>query len=148
MTAALGVAWVLGAGQYDYLGDGGRLAPGTLPALAGGVMAVCGLGVMLGAFRPQAADAADPTELAPPEGEPPGDGDRTSTGPLVALLGVLTVCLVLAPMIGFDFAFAAATFVILKLIERSSLLAAVSAAVAIWAACFLLFELVLQVPLP
>src|SRR5690554_5757663 len=45
LLTALGVVWAVTSIDYGVIGDGGRLAPGTVPFGAGVVLALCGVAI-------------------------------------------------------------------------------------------------------
>ena len=162
VVSAIGIAWAWMAGAYGYLGEGGRVEAGTLPALAGAVLLVCGLSVTTAALirhararRPVPVDASE-AELpnSGRDGEPDADDGAydlmDAKAPLkrAVVLGGLLACLLLAPVLGFTAAFATLTFILVKLVEGRSLWAAGGAAAAIFAFGYVVFESLLQVPLP
>jgi len=154
ITTALGVFWLWQAGHYGYLAEGGRLAAGTLPAVAGLVMAVCGAVIAISAvLRLRQSTATIESDEATlnlfsdddqPSAAPSDHGDRKA----LLLFACLIVCLLGVPLIGFAFAFAILTFVIVRFFERRSLVASASTAAGVWATSYLLFELLFKVPLP
>src|SRR5690606_5831442 len=56
LLTALGAVWAVTSIGYGLIGEGGRLAPGTVPFGAGVILALCGIAIavkgVLVAFRP------------------------------------------------------------------------------------------------
>lgn len=145
---ALGVAWAWLARDYDLIGEGGRLAAGSLPALAGFILVACGGVIVWSALRRHAPNplpgetlASDPDESnneAPPEAR---SKSRTVLVMLIASLALVTI-------LGFSLSLALFTFLVLLGVERRSVRVSLGAAIALWAVGFVGFELLLGVNLP
>lgn len=151
IVISLGAVWTWYAGDYGYIGEGGRMAAGTLPAIAGGVLIACGLAVVitaLGRVVTGPADGDGSHGQRPKGPRRPPSGALDSGSRRLLLLGGLAICLLAAPLLGFTASFAVLTFLVMKLLERRSVVAATLSALAIFAFGYVVFELLLQVPLP
>lgn len=151
VLVAIGALWSWEAGGYGYLGEEGRLAAGTLPALAGAVLALCGVAVCLSALLRARTSGRGATREEPAGKEESGQSARPPMDARlrrVLLLCGLLVCLLTAPLLGFTLSFALLTFFVVKVLEGRGLLLAVGCAGAIFGFGYLIFETLLQVPLP
>lgn len=152
LVVFLGAAWVWMARDLGLIGEGGRVEAGTLPALAGGVLAACGLAIVASGLRGRgtgspAGGAPEETDRGPTGAEP--QAQRNLRIPKAGIVFVaLLVCLAAAPVLSFALAFAIFVFVVTRVIEGKSLVLSAAAALGIWAVAFVGFELLLSVPLP
>lgn len=171
LLIALGTVWAVTSIGYGLIGEGGRLAPGTVPFSAGTVLALCGVVIAIkgvltsrvpvgtpgsevaGESVAVAVDSAAVTPAARLGGPQP----ETRRERLLALPRehpVLSVYLLIAfgvllmPIIGFSVAFALAIFSILRFVERQRVLLAATVAVVTALFGFILFEVVFNLPLP
>lgn len=154
VVVALGAAWIWLARDYGLIGEGGRLDAGSLPALAGGVLVVCGSVVAWSALRQApAAPRPDGENLPEPAGRGDGTGQsdqahsKVSSRARVVFL-MLFASLALATVVGFSLSLALFTFLVLLVLERRSVTVSAGAAVAMWAFGYICFELLLGVSLP
>lgn len=165
LLTALGAVWAVTSIGYGLIGEGGRLAPGTVPFGAGVILAVCGIAIAVKGVIAGLAPASDPEADNDGEAEavqsapasPAGPGPQPPFARLRTLVGshpVLTVYALVAggvlimPVAGFAPAFALAIFSILWLVERQRVLLAAVVAIATAAFGFVLFEVVFNLPLP
>lgn len=155
VVVALGATWIWLARDYGLIGEGGRLDAGTLPALAGGVLVVCGSVTAWSALR-QAPAAARPDGEHPSEPADRADGtdqsdqanDAKASSRARTVFLVLFASLALATAVGFSLSLALFTFLVLLVLERRSVAVSACAAVAMWAFGYICFEMLLGVPLP
>lgn len=170
--AVLGIVWALTSIGYGLTADA-RLAPGTVPFIAGGLLAVCGLtlaakGIVASVRSDEpllqlvaSGDETATSSAAGPAASSPGAADAPRPTPVAQRLQsavlhrpVLSVYLIVVaamlimPLTGFALAFAIAIFTIMRWVEQQRLLLSTVVAVATALAGYLLFEVVFRLPLP
>ncbi|EAR25859.1 hypothetical protein A20C1_08263 [marine actinobacterium PHSC20C1] len=175
---AIGTVWAVGAGGYGLLGEGGRLAPGTLPFACGVALAITGVFITAKTLFGARIDSDPDHELdeseaiataesgaeqsAPDLGS--GASDKTpvltrlSTAariralpaayPVGTVLLFLAVGLLLMPLLGFAISFALVIVAILRFVEKQALRTALLVGVVTSLFGFLLFEVLFNLPLP
>ncbi|SCL32169.1 Tripartite tricarboxylate transporter TctB family protein [Micromonospora rhizosphaerae] len=163
VLAVVGLAAAAGGSYYGVFVDGGRVGPGFLPVLAGGLTAIlCGW-VALGSVRgqpsrpggaaagagPHAAGDTDPMESGTDDDvDISGRSGRERIRNLWKVFGLTLGAILLVQVVGFLAAFGGLVFVISTWVERQALLkSAVIAAVAT-GLIYGVFGLFLHVPLP
>lgn len=151
VVVALGAVWIWLARDYGLIGEGGRLDAGTLPALAGAVLLVCG-GIVVwsslhGRVGATGADGPHLTSDDDSDGAGAGGGEGAGSKPRTAFL-MLVASLALVTVVGFSLSLALYTLLVLLLVERRSAASSAGAAVAMWVFSYLCFEVLLGVPLP
>ncbi|MFE9655622.1 tripartite tricarboxylate transporter TctB family protein [Micromonospora sp. NPDC006431] len=152
VLALLGLAAAAGGLSYGVFVDDGRVGPGFLPVVAGGLTALlCGwIAVRPGVERAGVTDAAEPAEA------PDADDDIDITGRsrrervrnLWAVFALTFGAILLVQVVGFLAAFAGLVFVISTWIERQSLVRSALIAALTAAVIYGVFGLFLRVPLP
>lgn len=171
LLLAIGVVWAIGAGDYGLLGEGGRLAPGTVPFFCGAALALTGTFIAGKALLHSGRRADDIGDSGGAEITVAGAGNPapatagttiTATRPSIATrlrlipvtYPVLSVYLIMAagillmPVFGFAVSFALLIFVILRFVERQRVLTSILVGVTTAACGFLLFEVLFNLPLP
>jgi putative tricarboxylic transport membrane protein len=162
----LGVVWAITSAGYGVIGEGGRLAPGTVPFVAGVILAICGVaiaakGVIASRLtvgqveRETEHDGAEAAEIAPApsvasETESVTSGLRAfpRAHPVLSVYLIVVLGVLMMPVAGFSIAFSLAIFAILRFVERQRVLLAVAIAVTTALFGFVLFEVVFNLPLP
>jgi hypothetical protein len=171
VLAALGLAAVIGGLGYGAFGEKGLIGPGFLPVLAGGLVALFAVIDVVGRLRSRAehdtaaaivSDAVAPVELEPVEPEAIqletaeadrdvdiyGRSQKQRTRMLVAVIGILIATLVLVNVVGFIIAFALMLLACAVVVERQKLLPSIIVTVVALSAAYLIFGVMLRVPLP
>lgn len=174
----IGIVWAVGAGGYGLLGEGGRLAPGTLPFVCGVALAITGIFItaktLFGArivsdpdHELDESEAIVTTESGA-ENPAPDLGSSVSTrttvptqlsraariralpaaNPVAAVLLFLAVGLLLMPLLGFAISFALVIVAILRFVEKQALRTSVLVGLVTSLFGFLLFEVLFNLPLP
>lgn len=146
LVILLGATWIWGAADLGLIGEGGRVEAGTLPALAGGILVLCGAGIAVAGVLGRRRNL--PSARASLGSGATGSRRRIAVPKAVTVFGALLVGLLSASVLGFAIAFAAFVFAVIRFVERRSLVVSVGAALAIWALAFVGFEMLLGVPLP
>lgn len=144
LLALVGAASVVGALQHDVLLEGGRVGPGLLPLVCGGLLALLGAVSAVRARR-------DPDAEATPVGDAADIFGRTAmerVRHLWIVFGLLLVTLLLVTVLGFLISFGLFVLVVSTWIERRrilpSLLITAVACLVVWG----VFVAFLGVPLP
>jgi putative tricarboxylic transport membrane protein len=162
VLAAVGVAAVLGGLGYGAFGEEGRIGPGFLPVLAGGLVAFFAILDILGRLRDRSATHAelpiDTETIHAIEGDLTAEGDsdvdifgrtqKQRNRMLFAVSGIVLGTLLLVNLIGFILAFGVMLFVIAVFVEKRKLLSSAIVTVVSLAAAYLIFGVFLRVPLP
>ncbi len=130
--AALGVYVFVQSRQWAYYGDDGP-GPGFFPAWYGCAMVALSLAlIVVTIWKQRATEEVD------------WGGVRRA----LATWLVFAACAAAMPWLGFSVCFAILTFFMVAVVFRQSVMSAVIAALAASAGFYILFPLVLQVPLP
>lgn len=140
LLIALGAAFAIGATSYEVFGEGGRIAPGFMPFVTGVLMAV--FGAMVG---------VEALLRAPREQEDGEDGEDAETGTrrtVVLVFGALFVAVLLIPVLGFLLSFGLLVFGLIWYVEREGLLLGLGLGTGAAVLAWLVFGLLLQIPLP
>lgn len=150
---ALGIAMAVGAGSYRILGEGGRIAPGFTPLIAG--IALTGFAGW--AFvetwtkrrraTAQSANEAASTDVTTSDAEP-GDGHPATQRRVVVVFALMLATIVLTVLTGFLAAFGLLILTLLWLVEKEKLWVALTVSVTATFAAWGVFVLLLQIPLP
>lgn len=174
----IGLVWAMGAVGYGLLGDGGRLAPGTLPFVCGVTLAITGVLItaktLFGASMASDPDreldeleAVAATEFGAEQSAPDiGSSASTKTTlttqqspaarilalpsayPVAAVLLFLAAGVLLMPLLGFAISFALVIVAILRFVEKQALRTSLLVGVITSLLGFLLFEVLFNLPLP
>jgi hypothetical protein len=165
LLTALGVVWAVTSIGYGLIGDGGRLAPGTVPFGAGVILAVCGFAIAVkgtvaglapaGDREAENIGEAEAVQSAPASPAPVGPQSRVDRlrgklqgHPVLSVYAMVTAGVLIMPVVGFSAAFALAIFSILWLVERQRVWLAMAIAVVTAVFGYVLFEVVFNLPLP
>jgi putative tricarboxylic transport membrane protein len=167
VLAAVGIAAVLGGIGYGAFGEEGRIGPGFLPILAGGLVAFFALFDIIGRVR--SSKTPDALELAlgdalPESVETPvedgsaveldddldifGRTQKQRNRMLVMVLGIVIASLLLVNVIGFLLALGLMLFACAFVVERRKWLPSLIVTIVAVATAYLVFGVLLRVPLP
>lgn len=164
---ALGSAAAIVAAGYGFLGEDGRIGPGFLPTIAGGLMAFFAAVNALTSGKEHGATlegmvedkvvedavSAGPADI-PADAASAGSTDiygrtqRQRDRMLWAVVGIVLATVLLVPLLGFLLAFAAMLVVIAVVVERRKIVPSVVVTAITLAATYAVFVLFLRVPLP
>ncbi|MCU1518800.1 MAG: hypothetical protein JWQ75_3521 [Pseudarthrobacter sp.] len=167
---ALGLAAAVVAAGYGFLGGDGRIGPGFLPTIAGGLMALFAAVNALTSGKKQGATLESMVEERVVEdatadaGPVPADVSAATANAegtdiygrtqrqrdkmLWAVTGIVLATVLLVPLLGFLLAFAAMLLVIAVVVERRKIIPSVVVSVLTLAVTYAIFVLFLRVPLP
>jgi putative tricarboxylic transport membrane protein len=159
--------------QYGVLGEAGRLEPGAMPVFSGLALALCGVGVVVSAFRTGTVSAAeDAVDTVPGGASQPDGSSGTETeadaeadvdvevefeasaepearvGRALVVLAAATVATYLASRIGFLAAFGLMIIGLLVGVERERVWKALAVAAGAMVFTYLLFVQFLRIPVP
>lgn len=165
LLTALGAVWAATSIGYGLIGEGGRLAPGTVPFGAGVILALCGIAIavngVIAAIRPVADAAAelngevaagDSAAARPLAATTQSILARTMstprTNPVLVVFALVIAGVLAMPLIGFSVAFAITIFFILLIVERQSAVRALLISIITAGFGFVLFEVIFRLPLP
>jgi len=161
VLAIVGIAAVIGGLGYGAFQEDGLIGPGFLPVLAGGLVAVFAVGDVIGRLRakpkmseaelllgPDAGDVIADEVAAESDIDIFGRDQKQRTRMLVAVLAILIVTLVLVPILGFLVSFALMLLAIAIFVEKRKWLPAVGVTAGAIAVTYLIFVVLLRVPLP
>lgn len=173
----IGLIWAIGAESYGLLGEGGRIAPGTVPFACGTALAFTGMVITIQASRSSSRQKGGGSELDQP-GNAAAAGTRVENASSVTAKGtvatltddkpklsmrmrtwmsrnsvftvfaVLTAGLLLMPILGFFISFGLLIFVILRYVEQQSIRISVFVGAITAFLGFILFEVFFNLPLP
>jgi putative tricarboxylic transport membrane protein len=147
--ATLGVAAVIIGAGYGVFDESGRIGPGFMPVLAGGLMALFGLLDLGLSWRPQAVTVT--TEDAHQDAQCTDVRGRTSRQrqqQLWVVFGLVLLALLLVPVLGFLISFGLLLFVCSCAVERQGVLPSLLVSVVSVAVIYGIFVTFLSVPLP
>lgn len=148
------VAFVMGRG-YGVTTEDGRVGPGMVPTVAGGVVALLGLVLLVQAGRRAAARAFDAVPVV--DGVADADDEETDlfgrtekqrVRQLWLVFGLLLGTLFLVTWFGFLISFGLFIFVVSAFVEKRKLLPSLLVAAGACLVVYLVFEVLLRVPLP
>jgi putative tricarboxylic transport membrane protein len=161
VLAAVGVFAVFGGLGYGAFGEEGRIGPGFLPVMAGGLVALFAISDVVSRMRAKRSplddselllDAESAAELEADARVPDidifGRSQKQRNVQLVSVIGILIGTLVLVGLIGFILAFGVLLVVTAVFVERRKLLPSLLVAVAALGVAYLVFGVLLHVPLP
>lgn len=174
LVAVLGAAAVAGGLGYGAFLEEGRIGPGFLPLVAGGTVVVCAGIDLIARLRKRrqpvhstvgaavadetAAEDAASRDVPVADGEAPAplDSDLDIFGRtqqqrnrmLVAVIALTVAALVLVPFLGFVISFGLLLIACAVLVERRKLLPSILVTVVALAVAYVIFAIVLRVPLP
>jgi hypothetical protein len=160
VLAAVGVAAVVGGLGYGAFGEEGRIGPGFLPVMAGGLVALFGVSDVVSRMRArrrvdereQLLDDESAADLEADAGVPDvdifGRNQKQRNLQLVAVIGILIATLFLVGLLGFILAFGVLLVVTAVFVERRKLLPSLLVAVLALGVAYLVFGVLLRVPLP
>ena len=161
VLAAVGIAAVFGGLSYGAFGEEGRIGPGFLPVMAGGLVALFALSDIVSRLRPRPRPADErellldadavaelEAEATVPDIDIFGRNQKQRNLQLVAVIGILIATLLLVGVLGFILAFGVLLVVTAVFVERRKLLPSVLVAVLALGVAYLVFGVLLRVPLP
>ncbi|MET0934324.1 MAG: tripartite tricarboxylate transporter TctB family protein [Mycetocola sp.] len=161
VLAAVGVAAVLGGLSYGAFGEEGRIGPGFLPVRAGGLVALFAMSDVVSRVRArkQLVDERElllddesaaglEAEAVVPDIDIFGRNQKQRNLQLVAVVGILIGTLLLVSLIGFILAFGVLLVVTAVFVEKRKLLPSLLVAVVALGVAYLVFGVLLRVPLP
>jgi hypothetical protein len=162
VLAAVGIAAVIGGVGYGAVGEDGRIGPGFLPVLAGGLVAFFAVIDIVGRTRnkrnshavlPIDTETIDAIEFeAAIEEETDvdifGRTQKQRNRMLLIVVGILIASLLLVNLIGFLLAFGLMLFVIAVFVEKRKVLSSLLVTAVSLATAYLIFGVLLRVPLP
>jgi Tripartite tricarboxylate transporter TctB family len=170
----LGIVWAVVSSDYGVIGEGGRLAPGTLPffcgvglAITGGVIAIKAAIVGRGNSDDSDATAGEDLEgVGAAEAAPAAPLDTASFAhattvraprsigslpkryPIATVYILVVLSVLIMPLVGFAAAFALGIFGILRLVERQTVLTSALVGIITALLGYVLFEVIFSLPLP
>lgn len=177
VLCALGIVWAVVSSGYGIIGEGGRLAPGTLPFFCGAGLAATAAVIVLKALFVSRDSSAEPdvtedssnevvgaTDLAPTASAAPMDtasfshvmtvrtprsiGSLPKRYPIATVYVLVVLSVLIMPIVGFAAAFALGIFGILRLVERQSALTSAMVGIITALLGYVLFEVIFNLPLP
>lgn len=161
ILAAVGVAAVLGGLSYGAFGEEGRIGPGFLPVMAGALVALFAISDVVSRMRAKrhlvderellldAESAAElEAEAVVPDVDIFGRNQKQRNLQLVAVVGILIATLLLVNLIGFILAFGVLLVVTAVFVEKRKLLPSLLVAIVALGVAYLVFGVLLRVPLP
>ena len=161
VLAAVGIAAVIGGLAYGAFGEEGRIGPGFLPVMSGGLVALFALSDIVSRVRarPQLADEREllldtdaaaelEAEAIVPDIDIFGRSQKQRNMQLVAVIGILIGTLLLVGVLGFILAFGVLLVVTAVFVEKRKLLPSLLVAVVALGVAYLVFGVLLRVPLP
>lgn len=166
LLAVVGLVFAGTSFGYGVLLEGGRVGPGLLPLVAGGLLAVLGATqfvVLAGRLRRARADAGPGPEVrsglpdaADPVAAGDADPDRDLLGRtakdrlrnLAVVAASIVVTIALVPLLGFLLPFGLLMLFISTVVERRRFLPSALTTLVAVAAIYVVFEILLRVPLP
>lgn len=166
VLAAVGLAAVIGGLGYGVFGEDGLIGPGFLPVLAGGLVALFAVIDVIGRLRSRRTGSTtadlvvDAAEPAAPEADLTAEADTASdvdiygrtqaqrTRMLVAVIAILIATLFLVNVVGFILAFGLMLLACAVAVERRKLVPSLIVTVVALGAAYLIFGVMLHVPLP
>jgi len=161
VLALIGIGAVIGGIGYGVIEEDGLIGPGFLPTMAGGLVAVFAIGDVIGRLRAKPtmseaelilgaeADAVLEEEVAAESDiDIFGRTQKQRSRMLVAVLGILVATLLLVPLLGFIISFALMLLSIAIFVEKRKWLPALAVTAAALAVTYLIFVVLLRVPLP
>ncbi len=161
VLAAVGIMVVVGGLDYGMFGEKGRIGPGFLPVVSGGLVALFALSDIVSRVRsrrhiaderellldPESATALE-AEATVPDIDIFGRTQKQRNGQLIAVIGILVGSVILVELIGFILAFGLMLVVCAVLVERRKLLPSLLVAFIALGVAYLVFGVLLRVPLP
>ena len=161
VLALLGIGAVIGGIGYGVIEEDGLIGPGFLPTMAGGLVAIFAIGDIVGRLRAKPsmseaelilgaeADAVLEEEVAAESDiDIFGRTQKQRSRMLVAVLVILVATLLLVPLLGFIISFALMLLSIAIFVEKRKWLPALAVTAAALAVTYLIFVVLLRVPLP
>ena len=161
ILALLGIGAVIGGLSYGVIEEDGLIGPGFLPTMAGALVAIFAIGDVIGRLRAKPvmseaelilgaeADAVLEEEVAAESDiDIFGRTQKQRSRMLVAVLLILIVTLLLVPLLGFIISFALMLLSIAVFVEKRKWLPALAVTAAALAVIYLIFVVLLRVPLP
>lgn len=168
LLAVVGLVFAATSFGYGVLLEGGRVGPGLLPLVAGGLLAVLGTTqfvVLAGRLRRARAEAdtgpgpevrSGRPDAAAPVAAGDADSDRDLLGRtakdrlrnLAVVAASIVVTIALVPLLGFLLAFGLLMLLISTVVERRRFLPSALTTLVSVAAIYVVFEILLRVPLP
>jgi hypothetical protein len=161
ILALLGIGAVIGGISYGVIEEDGLIGPGFLPTMAGGLVAIFAIGDIVSRLRAKPtmseaelilgaeADAVLEEEVAAESDiDIFGRTQKQRSRMLVAVLLILIVTLLLVPLLGFIISFGLMLLSIAVFVEKRKWLPALAVTAAALAVTYLIFVVLLRVPLP
>jgi hypothetical protein len=161
LLALIGIGAVIGGIGYGVIEEDGLIGPGFLPTMAGGLVAIFAIGDVVGRLRAKPtmseaelilgaeADAVLEEEVAAESDiDIFGRTQKQRSRMLVAVLAILVATLLLVPLLGFIISFALMLLSIAVFVEKRKWLPALAVTAAALAVTYLIFVVLLRVPLP
>jgi hypothetical protein len=161
LLTLVGLAAAVGGSRYGIVVDNGRVGPGLVPTVSGGLLCLLGIALTLravldGAGRDHArgGDAGLPDDGTGGEGMAAEDVDLSGRTPvqrvrqLWIVFGLLLVAILAVNLIGFLVSFGLLVLVISVWLERRGVVVSLAVTVGACALIYVVFELFLRVPLP
>lgn len=161
LLALIGIGAVIGGIGYGVIEEDGLIGPGFLPTMAGGLVAIFAIGDVVGRLRAKPsmseaelilgaeADAVLEEEVAAESDiDIFGRTQKQRTRMLVAVLAILIATLLLVPLLGFIVSFGLMLLSIAIFVEKRKWLPALAVTAAALAVTYLIFVVLLRVPLP
>jgi len=151
LLPALGVAVVASSFSYGVFGDGGRVGPGFLPLVTGGLLALLGGAQLAERLRPTPAPESRDAPAAPDDGtgvDALGRTEQQRVRQLWMVVAAILVAIPLVTLLGFLIAFGLLVLFVTTVVERRPLLPAAVITLAAVGLVYGVFGLFLNVPLP
>lgn len=142
VMTALGLAVMFGSTSYQVFGEGGGAAPGTMPFLAGSVLAISGAEITWSSWKKAREQRSSRLDRSAKEAGAKGTGES------LAILAMLVVVVVLGKVLGFPLMVAAFVFMVARFLERLSIVSSAAMAVGTMAFIWVVFIFFLGVRLP
>jgi putative tricarboxylic transport membrane protein len=151
LLTALGVAAVASSFSYGVFGDGGRVGPGFLPLVTGGLLALLGGAQLVERLRATPAPEPEGAPAAAEDGagiDALGRTEQQRVRQLWMVAAAILVAIPLVTLLGFLIAFGLLVLFVTTVVERRPLLPAAVITLAAVGLVYGVFGLFLNVPLP
>ncbi|MET4639327.1 tripartite tricarboxylate transporter TctB family protein [Mycetocola sp. 2940] len=161
VLAAVGIAAVIGGLMYGVFAEDGLIGPGFLPVMSGGLVALFAISDIISRLlarkhpvdeRELLLDDESAAELEAEAKVPDidifGRSQKQRNKQLIAVIGILIATVALVEVLGFILAFGIMLVVTAVLVERRKLLPSILVAVIALGVAYLVFGVLLRVPLP
>lgn len=143
LLVLVGAAFVYGALGFEVFGEGGRIGPGFMPFMAGGLVAA--FGAMIGAETIRKSRRPEDTD-----GETEArDDEREGSTLMVGVVFAMTLgAILLTGLVGFLPAFGLLVFALVRFVEKGGVAVSVALGVGAVVTAWAVFVLFLGIPLP